>query len=292
MQPSNPRSEMGSKNPSTPSGNDSGVNPNGKGGTPPIQQQQQQEEPRRLSLAELFADDNNSEGTDSSAEDDLSQPPETMEQLTRRLGLKPEQVYGVKIPLADGAEALTIGQMKDRVAELVDLETRETKFELRRVKEEGEMLRAQAEIRDLLAMVPKEHIKPEMVEKIRKRHDENMNRERQMTLEHIPEWQDEKKRVEDIQGMSEFMSDYGFDKTFLGTVSDHRAIKFIRDMYLRDRRIKAALAKVTTPNTKGQRPSNKPAKGAIKPNMQQSKRSAQGSAPNQRARLSQFFSES
>jgi hypothetical protein len=291
MQPSNQRSEMGSNNQSVPSGNGTGANPSGKGGAPAIQQQQT-EEPRRLSLAELFADDSDSNGEGNNAnDDDLSQPPETMEQLTRRLGLKPEQVYGVKIPLADGAEPLTIGQMKDRVAELVDLETRETQFEQRRVKSEGEILRVQAEVRELLAMVPKEHIKPELVDKIRKRHDENMKRERQMTLEHIPDWQDEKKRVEDIQGMAEFMGDYGFDETFLGTVSDHRALKFIRDMYLRDKRIKAALAKVTTPNTKGQRPSNKPAKGAIKPNMQQSKRSAQGSVPNQRARLSQLFSE-
>lgn len=288
MQPSNPLSEMSSNNQSTPSGVNSGANPNGKGGAPAAQQQQANE-PQRLSLAELFADDGDDVGGNTN--DDPSQPPETMEQLTKRLGLKPEQVYGVKIPLADGAEPLTIGQLKDRVGELVDLEMRETQFEQRRMKSEGETLRVQAEVREILAMVPKEHIRPEMVEKIRKRHDAHMQREREMTLEHIPEWQDDKKRNEEIQGMSGFMSEYGFDEGFIGTVSDHRALKFIRDMYLRDKRIKTALAKVTTPTARGQRPSNKPAKAAVRPNAQPSRRSAQGSVPNQRARLTSLFSE-
>lgn len=288
MQPLNQLSEMSSKNnQSAPSGNDTGVVSNS--GRTASRQQQEPEEPRRVSLAELFSEDGDDEEGNNDSSDDVSKPPETMEQLTKRLGLKPEQVYGVKIPLSDGAEPLTIGQLKDRVGELVDFETRETQFEQRRVKAEGELLRAQAEIREILAMVPKEHIKPEVVEKIRKRHDENMRRERQMTLEHIPEWREEKKCAEDLQGMSEFLSDYGFDETFIGTISDHRALKFIRDMYLRDKRIKAALAKVTVPNSKGQRPSNKPAKGAVKPGAYGSNKRSQGSAPNQRARLAQIL---
>jgi hypothetical protein len=289
MQPLNQPSEMSSKNPSTPSGGDSNAQPNGKGGVLDRQQQQASDEPRPLSLAELFADDDD-DNIDS--DDDLSQPPETLEALSKRLGVKPEQVYNVKIPLSvNGAEPLTIGQLKDRVSELVDLETREAQFDQRRIKSEGETLRMQAEMRELLAMVPKEHVSPELVDKVRKRHDETMKRERQMTLEHIPDWQDEKKRAEDLQGMVDLMKDYGFDESFIGTVADHRALKFIRDMYLRDKRIKAALAKVTTPNAKGQRPSNKPAKGAIRPDRQKSNRSAQGALPNQRSRIAQLFSE-
>lgn len=290
MQPLNQRSEMGSKNQSTLSGVDTGVSPNGKGGIPAVQQQQPADEPRRVSLAELFSeDDEESSNSNSVADDDPSKPPETMEQLTRRLGLKPEQVYGVKIPLADGAEALTIGQLKDRVSELVDFETRETQFEQRRIKAEGELLRSQSEIRELLAMVPKEHISPEIVNKIRKRHDDNMKRERQLTLEHIPEWHDEKKHAEDLQGIIEFMGDYGFDDGFISTVTDHRALKFIRDMYLRDRRIKAALAKVTDHTKNGQRPSAKTKRAAARPTQQPNKRAV---TPDNRSRIASLFSQS
>jgi hypothetical protein len=311
MQPLNQRSETSSNQNQSPSGSE-GALTNGKGGAPDVQQvaptraspnerraqqmqqQQQSDEPRRLSLAELFG--KNEEGEDTTDDNgnvvvsDPSKPPESMEELSKRLGLKPEQVYSVKIPLADGAEPLTIGQLKDRVGELVDLETRETQFEARRMRAEGELMRSQSEIRELLGMIPKEHIRPEVVNKIRQRHDANMATERRMTLEHIPEWRDEKRAGEDLQGMIGFLGEYGFDETFIGTVHDHRAIKFIRDMYLRDKRIKAALAKVTIPDSKGYRSSAKTKKSATKPSQQQSTR--RNVVPDQRSRLAALFNQS
>lgn len=311
MQPSNQRSEMSSKTPA-PSGNGNGEVPNGNGTAPnnpqPLptrparnerrereqqQQQQQTDEPRRLSLAELFASSEDGEEIDDDGNviaDDPAKPPETLEALSKRLGFKPEQVYNVKIPLADGAEPLTIGQLKDRVGELVDLETRETQFEQRRMQVEGELLRSQTEVREILGMIPKEHINPEIVNKIRKRHEANMAFERRMTLEHIPEWRDEKRAGEDLQGMIDFTKRWGFDETFMATVHDHRAIKFIRDMYLRDKRIQAALAKVTVPDSKGQRSSAKTKKAAARPMQQQSNRKSV--VPDQRTRIAALFNQS
>jgi len=315
MQPSNQRLETSSNQNRTPSGSE-GANPNGKGSTPPAntpqpyvarpsrnerkqQQQQQQQspdEPRRLSLAELFA--KNDDGDDvidddgNIVEDDVTKPPETMEALSKRLGFKPEQIYNVKIPLADGAEPLTIGQLKDRIGELVDLETRETQFEQRRMQSEGELLRSQAEIRELVAMIPREQINPEIVNKIRKRHDANMARERAETLRIIPEWKDEKRAGEDLQGMIDFMSNYGFDETFIASVHDHRAIKFIRDMYLRDKRIQAALAKVTVPDSKAHRSSAKTKKPAARPMEKSNSTRRTGAVPDQRTRLTALFNKS
>lgn len=308
MQPLNQRLET-SSNKSTPSGADGGK-PNGNGepsnNQPSYtsrparmerqqqqQTQQQSDEPRRLSLAELFSKNEDGEiNNDESVGDDPSKPPETMEVLSKRLGFKPEQIYSVKIPLADGAEPLTIGQLKDRVGELVDLETRETQFDQRRVRMEGELLRSQAEIRDLLSMIPKEHIKPEVVNKIRQRHEANMAFERRQTLEHIPEWRDEKRAGEDLQGMTDFLGEYGFDETFIASVHDHRALKFIRDMYLRDKRIKNALSKVTTPDTKGYRSSAKTKKAAGRPDTQHTSTRRDGAVPSQQSRIAALFNKS
>jgi hypothetical protein len=228
------------------------------------------DEPKRLSLAELFADDGEP-GSESGTgvDDDPSKPVDSIDGLTKRVKMTPEQVYAIKVPMPNGAESLTIGSLKDRVGELVDLETREAQFDQRRVKSEGELLRAQAEMRDVMALIPKEQLNPAVLEKVRKGHEQTMKRERAATLEHIPEWQDEKRRGEDLQGMIDMLADYGFDDSFITTIVDHRAMKFIRDSYLRDKRIKAALAKVTTPVGKGQRPSGKTGKGATKPNTQQ-----------------------
>lgn len=311
MQPLNQRLETSSKQTQQPSGSE-GTKPSGTGnvsGNQPDYQprparmerkqqqsnQQQTDEPRRMSLADLFKEPDEGESYDDDGNivtDDPSKPPDSLEALSKRLGLKPEQVYNVKIPLADGAEPLTIGQLKDRVAEVVDLEMRETQFEQRRIASEGELLRSQTEIREILAMIPREHINPAIVDKIRKRHDANMVRERQMTLEHIPEWRDERRAAEDLQGMIDFLGEYGFDEGFMGSVHDHRAVKFIRDMYLRDKRIKRALSQVTTPETKGMRGSGKTKKPAAKPSMQQQSNRRTGAVPDQRARLTALFQKS
>jgi hypothetical protein len=203
----------------------------------------QSQEPRRLSLAELFAEDGDGNVRESDdTDDDPSKPVDSIDRLMKRHKLTPEQVYAIKVPMAQGAEPLTLGQLKDRVGELVDLETRELQFDERRVKAEGDLLRAQTEMRELLALVPKDQIKPEMVEKIRKRHEATQAAERRATLEHIPEWQDEKRRTEDLQSMVELVEDYGFGPEFLSTVVDHRAMKMMRDYMMMRTRIRKALS--------------------------------------------------
>jgi hypothetical protein len=246
------------------------------------------EEPKRLSLAELFADDENG-GSDESP-DDPTKPVETLDGLTKRLKITPEQAYAIKIPLANGAEPLTLGELKDRVGELVDLEVRELQFDQRRVKAEGELLRAQTEIRDLMALIPKDQLSPTAIQKVRDKHAATVRREQQATLEHIPEWQDEKRRTADITGMIELLSNYGFDETFIGTVQDHRALKFIRDSYLREKRISAALAKIKdVPRKPGQRPSGKSVKGATKPGNSSGRKAV---VQDQSSKLRELFSTS
>lgn len=282
----NGSSEMNSQQKTPTPDSTGGKQQQSQGANPPNDNQQTEEE-KPLSLAELFADED-SDGESQKEDDDSSKPVDSIDRLVKKLAVKPEQVYAIKVPMPNGAEPLTIGELKDRVGELVGFEARELAFDQRRMKAEGELLRAQTEMRDLLAMLPKEQIKPEMVEKVRKRHEVTMARERALTLEHIPDWNDEKRRMEDIQGMIDMLSEYGFDETFIETVVDHRALKFIRDMYLRDKRIKAALAKVTTPTKKGKAPSGKASKGPVRPSNSQKQRNA---PLDQRSRIMSIFSE-
>lgn len=253
------------------------------GGTPNA------EPPKRLSLAELFAEDGDDTNSESgSGDDDPSKPVDSVDRLMKRHKLTAEQVYAIKVPMAQGAEPLTLGELKDRVGELVDLETRELQFDERRVKAEGDLLRAQTEMRELLALVPKDQIKPEMVEKIRKRHEATQAQERRATLEHIPEWQDEKRRNEDLTAMVELVGDYGFGAEFLSTVVDHRAMKMIRDYMLMRTRIRKALANVKDGKpAKGQRTSGKTAKGPVKPGQQPTQRRQ----PTSTDRLRSLFNE-
>jgi hypothetical protein len=255
-----------------------------------VQQPSGNEEPKRLSLAELFAEDGEDSGRESGADDDGSGPIDSIDKLAKRQGLTPEQVYAIKVPMAQGGEPLSIGELKDRIGELVDLEQRELEFDQRRRTGEGEMLRAQAEMRELMALIPKDKLQPGVLEKIRAKHEATQASERRAVLEHIPQWQDEKRRTEDLTGMVELLGDYGFPPEFMATVVDHRAVKMIRDFYLMDRRIKSALAKVKDvkkPN--GQRPSGKNGKAAARPNSGQSRQ--QRVLPDQNTRIRQLFGD-
>ncbi len=255
-------------------------------------------EPKRLSLAELFSQDEsgNIRDSDANVDDsaDSNAPPDSVEAVLKRLGLKdPKEFYAIKVPMPNGAEPLPIGELKDRIGELVDLETREMQFEQRRMRTEGETLRAQAEMRELMALIPRDKITPELVNKIRQRHEATQKKERELTLETIPDWQNETRRTEDISGMIEMLGDYGFDESFITTVVDHRALKFIRDAYLTQKRIKAALAKVTVPQKKGgHRPSSKTAKGAAKPSAHEPSTRRTGVVPDQRTRIAELFNKS
>lgn len=251
-----------------------------------------EDEPRRLSLAELFAEDSDDENqpNQSNREDDPSKPPDTVERAVKRLGLKdPKDFYAIKVPMPDGAEPLTIGELKDRVGELVDFETREMQSTMRLRDRESEVLKAQAEMREMMALIPREKLTTEMLEKARKKHEATLRIERAATLEHIPDWQDEKRRLQDITGMVELLEGYGFNENFIETVVDHRAMKLLRDYYLIKKKIADSLAKVKdlSRGKSSHRPSGKTGKGATKPN--QHERSRPAPMPDNRARIAALF---
>lgn len=243
-----------------------------------------------LSLAELFRSENPDDPEDDSFsvedEEDLTKPADSIDGVAKRLKMKVEDVYKIKVPMPSGAEPMTLGDLKDRVGELVDLDLREMEFNTRRIRGEGELLRSQQELRSLMALIPKDKLTPELINKVRKTHEATQARERQLTIEHIPSWMDDKARTADIKGMIEMLGDYGFDESFIETIVDHRALKFVRDMYLMRRRIQSALKNVKIPVRKGNKaPSHKPNKAAAKPADDRTSRPAR----NGREKLAELF---
>lgn len=243
------------------------------------------------SLEELFGNKADPSSTEIDLDedetpDDPSKPVDSLDRMMKRYNLTQEQVYDIKVPMKNGAEALTIGQLKDKIEDLVTFETDVTEFEERRVRQEGELLRSQNEIRDLLASLPKDAIKPEVLEKLRNKQELTTRREKQLTLEIIPDWRDEKKRAADVDLMQGILSDYGFDEGFLNSVVDHRAVKLIRDYARMTARIRKSLEQVRDPKKLGVRPSGK-SKAAQKPS--NSKRQRASSSVTQDDKIRDYF---
>jgi hypothetical protein len=149
-------------------------------------------------------------------------------------------------------------------------------------------------MRSLLAMLPADAIKPEMVERVRKQHEAKQNQERRLTLQVIPEWEDETARETDIEGMSSFLQEHGFDEHFIATIVDHRALRFLRVMWQRDLRIKRALAKVKDEPKQGvrngQRPSGKSRFAPKPPGKQSSRR--ERIVPDERTKIMDLLNRS
>lgn len=244
------------------------------------------------SLAEIFGNTSDETDLDISLEDDTPDDPnaplDSIERLMKRQNLTPEQAYGIKVPMKDGAEPLTIGQMKDKLSELVDFEHRVSEFEERRIKQEGDLLRSQAELRGLIEILPKDAIKPEILAKVRARQETVARNEKRQTLEHIPEWRDETRRAKEIEDIVDTLGDYGFDASFLESVVDHRAIKLLNDFTKMRNRIRKSLESVRDPKRLGIRPSGKGA--PRKPPVENTSR--KNPAPTQGDRLRAFLDKS
>lgn len=221
------------------------------------------------SLAEMFADPSDESSLEINLDDDTPDDPnapiDSVERLKKRTKLTDEQVYAIKVPMPNGAEPLSIGELKDKIGDLVTHEMSVLEFDERRVRQEGELLKSQAELRDILAVLPKEALTPEVLNKLRTRQDSVTKREKQLTIEHIPSWRDESTRTKDIELMQSQLADYGFDESFLHSVVDHRAMKFIRDSCLMRDRIRKSIAQVRAAKIVSGKPSGKPNKAAVKP---------------------------
>lgn len=248
-------------------------------------------EPSQLkSLASLLAAGENPE-TDSSdeseegtaAEKPEKAKPKSLKALAEKLKLEDKDLYAIEVPMANG-ETRTLGQLKDAVAKQDEFSLREIEFEETRQQREGELIRAQSELRELISSLPKNAIKPEVLEAIHQKHDARLQVERAKTLEAIPAWSDEAKRTEEITGMIEHLESYGFPQNYIQTIHDHRTLKYIRDNYLRAQRVRTALEAVKSgkpPANANSKPNGKaPAKPSSKPRHRDA-----------RSNLEAFFSE-
>ena len=187
-------------------------------------------------------------------------PPSKFNDLAGRLGMDLDALYKLEISQAEDGSPVTIEALKDHYAKQGDLSLREIEFEERRTQQESSLLQAQEELRELMASLPERAIQPEVLQKIRDKAAATRALENQRTLEVISEWNDEAVRAKDIQGMVEHLQQYGYPVNHLEHVSDHRQMRYIRDNWQREQRIRTALAKVRAgkPNpTTAQKPADK-----------------------------------
>ena len=205
----------------------------------------QQEEPGLKHLGELLQETEPQQETagDAGASGDESAPSK-FNDLAGKLGMDLDALYKLEVSQAEDGTPVTIENLKDLYTKQGDIELREVEFEESRSEQEASLMQAQTELQELMAALPEKAIKPEVLQRIRDKHVAQVTLERQRTLTVIPEWNEADKREADITGMAAHMKQYGYPDDYLAKVVDHKQLKYIRDNWQREQRIRKALALV------------------------------------------------
>lgn len=209
-------------------------------------------------LAQALQADDNPPEKDSQAgiEADPPETPKDLAALAEKLGVEVKDLYAVEFPMQSG-ENRTIGDLKDMLAGESEFQARTLEFEETRTRQENEMLRAKQDLQVIMQALPKEAIRQDILDKAHAAAAKHREHESARLLEVIPAWVDETIQDDDRAGMVEHLEQYGFDQSHLDGVHDHRMVKYIRDNWAREKRVKAAMEKykVTTTKTRTQKAS-------------------------------------
>lgn len=192
-------------------------------------------------LAQIDTGDMGMPGPDASEPLAEGEKPTTIAQAAQALGLTPDELYALEIPLKDGAEPVTLGSMKDTVQAIEGLEAQTVELDERRSQLENEMIVARQQLSSIVELLPT--VPPALIEQAQAAHQEHRDRERSAMLAIKPEWRDGEV-WERAQGeMLEAVADYGFGRSDLDLVIDHRLTKLLWDFTTLKKRVAEASAR-------------------------------------------------
>ena len=191
---------------------------------------------------------------------------DTLDAVAAKLGVEVSDLYEIEIPQpGSGEDRTTIGQLADFAKDRGQFEIDRLQFEETRTKGEADLLRANEELRALVAMLPAQVKDERLLNAVAGKMAAEREEQRTLTLRNIPEWQDERVEADERKALAEHLSQYGFSPTYLDNVGDHKTLKYIRDNWRREQALDRVLAQLKKRKTSGQRSSRSDGKPARKP---------------------------
>ncbi|HET7135172.1 MAG TPA: hypothetical protein VFJ25_04570 [Casimicrobiaceae bacterium] len=172
-------------------------------------------------------------------------PPKSFNDLAGKLGIKLEDLYKLEVADSKTGKKYTVEDLKGLLAEQDDFTVRSLQSEERLRRKEADFVRAEGELQTLLASLPANAVKPEVLAKVRQSREQKLDVERKRALEAIPEWGDETVRGTELKAIAEHLSDYGLPESFLLANFSAPLLRFVRDSWKRAESIRKALESVT-----------------------------------------------
>lgn len=191
--------------------------------------------------------------------------PKKFNELAKALSLELPELYALEIATAEDGKPVTVEMLKDHYAKRTEFSVSQLKWNEERERQQGELARANTELRELLAAIPRDKLDKSVIEAVKAKAAENAAREEKRTLQVIPEWRDAAVKKQELAAMGEWLEDFGFPSGYLATVVDHRVFRMMRSSWQRETRIKAFLEqaeKEPTPPVGKSKPGSAPRKPA------------------------------
>lgn len=171
--------------------------------------------------------------------------PDTLDAIATKLGVEVSDLYdvAVKQPPGPGGEdrTVTLGELADMAKDSGQLELDRLEFDESRTRREQDLMRAQQELSEIVALIPDSAKSPDLVAAVSRKVATQQTQERALTLKVIPEWTDETVETRERDEIGKHLGAYGFPPNHLEQVIDHRTVKYIRDNWQRERNMAKAL---------------------------------------------------
>ena len=189
---------------------------------------------------------------ESSDETDQDEPekaePLTVKQLAEKLETSPKALYE-GLTIKAGNSELTLGQVKDRMTELLDVDKSRSEVETLRTDTENELLRKNREVAFASQKYGRQ-LTPADQQELTALHKQYVDRENKATLAAIPGWDDPATMTHEMGLIGDVLDEYGFSPVEKANTFEHRFIKMARDLaHMRERLAKAKDAEERKPGT-------------------------------------------
>lgn len=202
------------------------------------------------------------DGAEQATEPESKPPAEklTVQALAEKLQADPATIYALEVPLADG-ETVTLGQLKDVYRNAEKLTKEREALTEDRSRYDVERRQSQQELDELLRVLPRHAITPELIALAQSNLKQTQATEREALLAAVPEWKDPLRMTADQGVMEQYVAAYGFTKHDLAGVTDHRLLRLVRAAALREKALKELKPEAKQPANKVAMPVKAP-KGA------------------------------
>lgn len=136
--------------------------------------------------------------------------------------------YARMVPLKDGMEPVTVGQLKDFYQDNQDWQSVRGNWEDERETQRQELVQGRNELTELVKGFA-DRMTPEEYHAFSQRQAERVRRESMLMFKAVPEWKDNAVYQRDVGEIVEFMAGFGYSKADVMNEIDHRRVPEVLD---------------------------------------------------------------